>query len=293
MGTRRANLLRWQQRVDPDARNRNAARDVKQLGAAVTAVRGGGDASGLASRIAKNAGTWGLSKRVAIALFAIPLPALPVAIVLSLTNQPWFYRITDEDQLVEWLQVVVLLIASGAFLLLTRRHWRDGRRISAVISILLAVGAFVVVGEEISWGQRILGWATPPTLDAINEQGETNIHNIKSIATTSRLTQFVASGYGFLVPLVTLLPKAPRRVTESFFVPPVAVVSFFAGTFAYWAVRIPLDPTPAIFQISEITELTSYSGLAVLGIVSLHRLRAAAGGPRPTGDALSRPKARH
>jgi hypothetical protein len=34
--------------------------------------------------------------------------------------------------------------------------------------------------EEISWGQRIFGWETPMYLAKINEQKETNIHNIFS-----------------------------------------------------------------------------------------------------------------
>ena len=37
---------------------------------------------------------------------------------------------------------------------------------------------FVFMGEEISWGQRILGFGTPEVLMEINHQQEFNLHNI-------------------------------------------------------------------------------------------------------------------
>lgn len=45
--------------------------------------------------------------------------------------------------------------------------------------LLLAVLFFVGFGEEISWGQRIIGWETPPYLKEINRQKETTFHNIE------------------------------------------------------------------------------------------------------------------
>ncbi len=43
-----------------------------------------------------------------------------------------------------------------------------------------------IAGEEISWGQRILGFATPDFLLNLNAQGEFNLHNIK-IGVTRKL----------------------------------------------------------------------------------------------------------
>jgi hypothetical protein len=227
----------------------------------------------LTSPIAHNLTMWRIPKTLAIALIAVPLPALPVAIALGFASEHWLDWLTEEDGVVEWLQVVALAIAVGAYLVLTRRHWRADRRLTAVLSILVALGIVVIIGEELSWGQRILGLATPPALDALNEQGETNLHNIRYVATTSRLMQFAMVGYGLLGPLLTLLPGVPRRLTASFFLPPLALMGFFLGPFIYWFVRIPVEPTSTIFHLSEITELSAYSGLAALGLLSLWRLR--------------------
>lgn len=43
---------------------------------------------------------------------------------------------------------------------------------------LAAVGFFVIGAEEISWGQRIIGWSTPEVFKDTNVQDETNLHNV-------------------------------------------------------------------------------------------------------------------
>ena len=58
---------------------------------------------------------------------------------------------------------------------------RAGHPGLAIIQLLLA-GIFLVGAmEEISWGQRLFDWSTPQVLDAVNEQGETTLHNLESV----------------------------------------------------------------------------------------------------------------
>ncbi len=45
---------------------------------------------------------------------------------------------------------------------------------------LAALGCLFIAGEEASWGQHYLGWATPDNWRAVNDQGETNLHNTSS-----------------------------------------------------------------------------------------------------------------
>lgn len=42
---------------------------------------------------------------------------------------------------------------------------------------LAAVCCVYVAGEELSWGQHIMGWDTPEYWAGINDQNETNLHN--------------------------------------------------------------------------------------------------------------------
>ena len=45
---------------------------------------------------------------------------------------------------------------------------------------LLVAASIYIAGEEVSWGQNWLGWATPDWLASVNDQGETNLHNTSS-----------------------------------------------------------------------------------------------------------------
>lgn len=46
--------------------------------------------------------------------------------------------------------------------------------------IVVILGCVYLAGEELSWGQQLFGWGTPESLRAINDQNETNLHNISS-----------------------------------------------------------------------------------------------------------------
>jgi hypothetical protein len=45
---------------------------------------------------------------------------------------------------------------------------------------LVTLACVYLTGEELSWGQQLLGWSTPDLLVAVNKQGETNLHNIST-----------------------------------------------------------------------------------------------------------------
>lgn len=45
---------------------------------------------------------------------------------------------------------------------------------------LLTAACFYFAGEELSWGQQLFHWHTPAAIDALNDQHETNLHNMSS-----------------------------------------------------------------------------------------------------------------
>jgi len=104
---------------------------------------------------------------------------IPVSLVLLLLFhlQPYLPRLQllyVEDGFFESLTAICAFAAS--FLLAgsirSARNWPIRRFL-----LVLAALFFVFGMEEISWGQRILGWKTPPGLSAFNYQNESNIHN--------------------------------------------------------------------------------------------------------------------
>ncbi len=46
--------------------------------------------------------------------------------------------------------------------------------------LLVTLACVYIAGEEISWGQQLVGWGTPEWIEEINDQHETNLHNMSS-----------------------------------------------------------------------------------------------------------------
>ena len=46
--------------------------------------------------------------------------------------------------------------------------------------LLVTLSCVYFAGEELSWGQHLLGWETPEEIKNINDQDETNVHNMSS-----------------------------------------------------------------------------------------------------------------
>ena len=86
-----------------------------------------------------------------------------------------FQALTREDSWVENLTAVWFLLA-GLLLFVTALVERSFFR--RCVYILGGLAMVFAAGEEISWGQRLFGFATPDFLMPLNEQKEFTVHNI-------------------------------------------------------------------------------------------------------------------
>ena len=86
-----------------------------------------------------------------------------------------FHALTREDYWVENLTAVWFLLAG---LLLVVTAWMERSSFRRCVYILGGLAMVFAAGEEISWGQRIFGFATPDFLMGLNESKEFNVHNI-------------------------------------------------------------------------------------------------------------------
>lgn len=122
----------------------------------------------------------------------------------------FFYQ---EDMLFEWMTAIFYLVASGILVFTFLKKDISGRY--KLFIIAFAILFFFVAMEEISWGQRILGIETSETLAAINEQGETTIHNLQT-----SLFQFLLKGgsvlLGVIIPVLYKSSKFVKNLVEKF-----------------------------------------------------------------------------
>lgn len=111
-------------------------------------------------------------------IIGLVVAILIAGFILFYTDLPSFVIYVEEDGIVEWLTVLGLLLAFavcvGRFIRLRRkRSWWF-----LLVTLGLAFMLFAAAGEEISWGQRILGIKSSEFFEKNNAQHETNFHNL-------------------------------------------------------------------------------------------------------------------
>lgn len=167
---------------------------------------------------------------------------------------------TYEDLYGEWAQTF-FFVATFVFSLLNAIHKDSAYR---WFFTLLAIASFYVFMEEISWGQRLIGFDTPGYFHRNSYQDEANLHNLLTgpvkVWTKTVLTYLISCGlvgYGVLYPLCLKSDVKPALKLAEWGIPtpPIALV------LAFLAAAI-LEPEPFGFNEAEIAELLVALALA-------------------------------
>lgn len=130
-----------------------------------------------------------------------------------------------EDGIVEWLTVALLL---GVVVITLRRFARlRALRPRLFLSCLtvFAMLFFFGAGEEISWGQRLLGFGTPEAIKQYNTQHEFTVHNLQfgeirlNRLVFSLMLSVVVVAYVFVLPVLWWFWPPVRGLVDIFAVP--------------------------------------------------------------------------
>ncbi len=163
-----------------------------------------------------------------------------------------FLFLVQEDGPFEWAGAIFFLTTSILFFLLffrksSFRKEADAKyyntRSKRVFFFLLGLLFIVLMGEEISWGQRILGFETPEGLAERNMQSETNLHNLdifhlqktrpgeekinktglSAYLTAKKIFVYIFICFLFLLPLGVKFVPFIRDLAKRFYVPVPAI----------------------------------------------------------------------
>jgi hypothetical protein len=129
------------------------------------------------------------------------------SVVLFLWDPLLFHLAAQEDRPLEWISALLLFGGSALFARLAFRH-RESLFMAAAAAAL-AIMLFVLGMEEISWMQRLFGFATPETLARVNWQSEFNLHNVQT--DLSETIYYVGGGL-FLIGLPLLRDLLPASL---------------------------------------------------------------------------------
>ena len=86
-----------------------------------------------------------------------------------------------EGSYVEHATMAILAVAVAYALLASLRARQLPFPALRILMPLYLLGCIYFLGEEISWGQHLFDWETPAAWGAINDQHETNLHNISGV----------------------------------------------------------------------------------------------------------------
>ena len=168
----------------------------------------------------------------------------------------------QEDRLVEWLTVFIFAAAG----IVTLRFALRRRRIfDALVGLFL----LFVAGEEMSWGQRLLGLTPPPYFLEHNTQQEMNIHNFADLFGSPKGPfTLVLAGYALLLPLAARIRPLTRWLERVGATPPPA------AAIPWFVVAIVLLTWYPFRFTGEWTELLAGSAFLVSAGASARTLAA-------------------
>jgi hypothetical protein len=193
-----------------------------------------------------------------------------------------FIKVAKEDSFFEIGTAVLFLITSFLFfaLFFRKKLFRNEQDrlvyntyLKRIFFLLFALMFFVFFGEEISWGQRILGFETPESVMERNMQKEFNIHNFdvlhhwgngkehkKGIAaffTAKRIFIYIFVLYLLILPFLVNVNELIRRLAKWFYLPvPVIELGylFIMNLLIYRSFKFYFGYIKTVRVMSEIEE---------------------------------------
>jgi hypothetical protein len=160
-------------------------------------------------------------------VFSFPLVYLAVMFGLRSWASETYWQIIEEDHLLETLQVITYFLASIIAAYITLRLRSMGSKLPALVFLGFCVMLLGVALEEISWGQRFLGFSTPEAIRRRNVQEEIILHNMyvfKGVLNSAWAVVGFSLAFAWLVPRY-ILGKRWRWMTRV--VPDPSLMMYF------------------------------------------------------------------
>jgi hypothetical protein len=230
---------------------------------------------------------------VVVAMYAVVILCYPASFAIDAKT---FRRLGWEGG-IETTGAMLFLVASVGFLTLficssAYENSLFGRRTRRNLFLgLLAVIMFICFGEEISWGQRFLGFQTPQFLTGLNAQNETNLHNIwlvhqwqpdgseKSflglLLNMNRLFSIFWLTYFVVVPISAKRSERVRRalIFAGIPIPPIWAGGLFLATYFSYKTTAAIDAgsirAHSLDELKESTYAAIYAFFAMFSLAAM------------------------
>jgi len=189
---------------------------------------------------------------------------LHVGLIASLLSPTQLFAVSGEDGVIEYSTAIIFLMCSLVSARLSFKF--AGQRARVVIHALFAFVFFLMVGEEISWGQRIFNIGLPEALRNANVQGEINLHNMYGYFADHIFIMGVFV-FGCLMPLLARFSVFYRKLFDLLGLPiasPGLAIGFLIISMLQRSlVHVFLAPPPG----AELEELREFLTAVAFGLL--------------------------
>ena len=181
-------------------------------------------------------------------IFLFPIVLLLCFCFLKLKHSEIYHLLIQEDNVLEYLQSACYFAAAIIALLISVSFFRSSNYLLVFLYFSLCLGFLFIFLEEISWGQRILGFQGPTGIIENNFQKEFSFHNLNSVQPYLNIIYILIGGFGAFAHMI--LPNRlrnnyqfilnyiiPGRFLFFYFLPTFVVylyIFYISRVFVYW-----------------------------------------------------------
>lgn len=163
--------------------------------------------------------------------FAITALLIGVKLRLGPTSDKWRY-LGSEGGLSEYGTAIAYLLIPLFTYQIARQFWRHQKKIMTSFYFLFTAGAFFIGMEELSWGQKIIGFEEPKFWAENNVQSEFTFHNLAFYQNNLLHQSFLLAGFlgSFCWIVLRYWQKRQKRLFSidlSYVLPDWPISSFF------------------------------------------------------------------
>jgi hypothetical protein len=221
-------------------------------------------------------------------------------ILLYIMNWEQTINFTTEDGFTETLSVICVLLAGILFIYLFFRSKYAGVKYPLHLKrnyfyLLLGLFCILIVGEEINWGQRILGLSAPEWMGERNSN-ELNLHNLDTLfyfmgirVTAGKLYFTFVLLYFVFIPVIVSLTDKIRILLRKIQLPivPVYIALIYLINFVLFRLVVGFEMPHGYNDVSfpqtvmEIYEINFTFLLLWTSVSFYHRLEKEIGSHNP------------
>lgn len=211
--------------------------------------------------------------KVCVFLFPLIFTGLLLYVKWNLghDSQSW-QRMNSEGGLPEYGTSLVYILAAILTYPIGKAFWQKNDKVLGSIYFCLTL-LFLFVGlEEISWGQRLIGFSTPEFFETNNVQSEFTFHNLSFFH-----QNLLHQGYiliGFFGSFGWLLLARMMKQKQNYLIPSWFLASFFLPTLVYYIIHEYTDGF-GFFIVEDQESVEFILSLGFLTFVSLNFFRQA------------------